>query len=205
VFFRAITHQSQIPLQFKSIMCKTNNDNGDNTTEWAKEAKISPTQDIAMTMEEFGLSSRALLRRMKQKLGENLPEWGSPTSDDETVCVDSEDEDDNSKEEDDHTKKQRELNDKTPRAKKTRNNKTHTDDSTTTAKMMTKAKEAIATVTEQQETELRDKQEKIIWRDFTFLSIALVLGCIMSFVEMNIADVEIRGGTVDDVSRGGVS
>jgi hypothetical protein len=67
-----------------------------------------------------------------------------------------------------------------------------------------KAKEALAAISAEEEATLREQQEKIIWRDFTFMVIALGLGSIMSFVEMNIADVEIRGGGPEDESRGGI-
>ncbi|KAG7340726.1 PAP2 superfamily protein [Nitzschia inconspicua] len=73
-----------------------------------------------------------------------------------------------------------------------------------TPAIKTKAKHALAVVSQVEEAELRERQEKIIWRDFSFLVIALMLGCIMSFIEMNIADAEIRGGGPEDKSRGGI-
>jgi hypothetical protein len=56
----------------------------------------------------------------------------------------------------------------------------------------------------QQETELRAQQEKIIWRDFSFLLFALALGSIMSWVEVNSSNVTLRGGTLDEVSKTGI-
>ncbi|KAL3895320.1 MAG: hypothetical protein SGARI_007486, partial [Bacillariaceae sp.] len=190
-------------------MCKSNNES--NATEWAEkleEEQLSRSQEVAMTMEEFSLSSRALLRRMKQKVSENMPEWttssaGSDEEEDEQEEIGylGDDNRDDDTVDIHQIGEQKKGNAKTSRKKK--RGAKEKNDSSYSSTMMKKAKEAIVAVTEQQETELRDKQEKIIWRDFTFLSIALVLGCIMSFVEMHSADVEIRGGTVDDVAKGG--
>ena len=131
-----------------------------------------------------------------------MPEWTKSDNEEEDEQEESgylgdDNRDDDSVDADHHATK--------PKVKRSNKKPKGTPKKDGSSTMLKKAKEAIATVTEQQETELRDKQEKIIWRDFTFLSIALVLGCIMSFVEMHVADVEIRGGTVDDVAKGGVS
>jgi len=61
-----------------------------------------------------------------------------------------------------------------------------------------------AAISPEDEAKLRAKQERIMWRDFVFLMVALVLASIMSFVELNSADVELRGGTVEDASQGGI-
>jgi hypothetical protein len=73
------------------------------------------------------------------------------------------------------------------------------------SKFVKMARESIAAiVTPDIETELRSDHEKIIWRDFSFLVVAMILASIMSYVELHSNDVEARGGTLEDVSQGGI-
>ena len=55
-----------------------------------------------------------------------------------------------------------------------------------------------------QEAAMRAHQERIIWRDFTFVVVALILGSIMGYIETHSGDVELRGGKIEDVSDLGI-
>lgn len=120
-------------------------------------------------------SSSSILRKLRQQLNEHMPASFSDNNKN-----DSTNDDDKSS--------------SVSISKKERRQATDT--------VTTKAREATEAVSE--EAKLRERQEQIIWRDFTFLVVALLAGCVMSFVEMNVADVAIRGGGPNDESRGGI-
>lgn len=75
---------------------------------------------------------------------------------------------------------------------------------TTTTKTSQEERLKKLTISTKQEAELRSHHENIVWRDFTFLAVALILASVMSFVELHSSEVEMRGGSVEDVSRGGI-
>jgi hypothetical protein len=50
----------------------------------------------------------------------------------------------------------------------------------------------------------RSRQARIVWRDFSFLVLGAVAASVMSYIELNSADVEMRGGDAASANQSGI-
>jgi hypothetical protein len=80
--------------------------------------------------------------------------------------------------------------------------KTAADGSSETEKIKITRRETI--IAAKKEAEIRAHHERIVWRDFTFLMFAVVVVSIMGYIETHSGDVELRGGSVEDMSDGDI-
>jgi hypothetical protein len=85
-----------------------------------------------------------------------------------------------------------------------KNTKQSADGTTETEVVSVKQTRRQTMVDSKQEAELRAHQERIIWRDFTFMVAAFILASIMGYIETHSGDVEMRGGRIEDVSENGI-